>query len=145
MVIRKQKARELAMQVMYLWDNQGAADMEMARCFIEDSTDDAIIRREALALAEAAWEQRHSADRWVQRLAPEWPPHRQPAVDRNLLRLAVFEMINTPTPPRVVIDQAIRMAKTFSTEQSAAFVNGVLDAILKEHRSLTAGQEPGTC
>ena len=85
-----------------------------------------------------AWEHRQTADRWVERVAPQWPPHRQPAVDRNVLRMAVWELVNTPTPPKVVIDEAIELAKHFSTELSASFVNGVMDAILKEHRALTS-------
>jgi N utilization substance protein B len=58
-------------------------------------------------------------------------------VDRNLLRLAIWEITNTVTPPKVIIDEAIELAKQFSTEQSAAFVNGVLDSVLKEHQKLT--------
>ena len=70
---------------------------------------------------------------------PQWPPRRQPGVDRSLIRLAIYEMTSTDTPPRVVLDEAIELAKEFSTEQSPAFVNGVLDAVLKEHESLTRG------
>jgi N utilization substance protein B len=75
----------------------------------------------------------------MERLAPQWPPRRQPAVDRNVLRLAIWELTNTSTPPKVIIDEAIELAKAFSTEQSAAFVNGVLDAVLKEHQSVIRG------
>jgi transcription antitermination protein NusB len=64
-------------------------------------------------------------------------------VDRNLIRLAVWEMTNTATPPKVIIDEAIELAKQFSTEQSAAFVNGVLDSVLKEHEKLTEGGPSG--
>jgi N utilization substance protein B len=52
--------------------------------------------------------------------------------------MGVWELVNTTTPPKVVIDEAIELAKHFSTEQSASFVNGVMDAILKEHRALTS-------
>ena len=82
----------------------------------------------------ATWEQRETIDPWIERLAPQWPPRRQPLVDRNLIRLAVWELTNTQTPPKVVIDEAIELAKQFSTEHSPAFVNGVLDAVLKEHQ-----------
>jgi len=53
-------------------------------------------------------------------------------VDRNILRLAVWELTSADTPPKVVIDEAIELAKAFSTEHSPAFVNGVLDAVLHE-------------
>jgi len=46
-------------------------------------------------------------------VAPQWPPYRQPAVDRNVLRMAVWELVNTSTPPKVVIDEAIELAKHF--------------------------------
>jgi N utilization substance protein B len=141
-MIKKRRIRELAMQVLFLWDTQGQSDAQMARQVLGDGTEDVELRRQAFELATAAWEQREVADRWVERLAPQWPPHRQPAVDRNLLRLAIHEMINTTTPPKVVIDEAIELAKHFSTEQSASFVNGVLDSILKEHQALTSTDLP---
>ncbi|HEV8607511.1 MAG TPA: transcription antitermination factor NusB [Tepidisphaeraceae bacterium] len=143
---RKSKIRELAMQILFLWDTQNNSDPGMARQVLADATDDESLREQALEMATAAWEHRQTADRWVERVAPQWPPHRQPAVDRNVLRMAVWELTNSSTPPKVVIDEAIELAKHFSTEQSASFVNGVMDAILKEHRALTSSApqvEPG--
>jgi N utilization substance protein B len=136
--VNKRKIRELAMQILFLWDTQNSSDIGMARQVTSDATEDIDLREKALEMASAAWEHRQTADRWVERVAPQWPPHRQPAVDRNVLRMAVWEMTNTSTPPKVVIDEAIELAKHFSTEQSASFVNGVMDAILKEHRALTS-------
>jgi N utilization substance protein B len=87
-------------------------------------------------------------DERLERLAPQWPPRRQPGVDRSLLRLAVWELTNADTPPKVVIDEAIELAKKFSTEQSPAFINGVLDAVLREHRTMIGetneGQRPSS-
>jgi N utilization substance protein B len=134
----KRKIRELAMQILFLWDTQNNSDLGMARQVTSDATEDADLREKSLEMASAAWEYRQTTDRWVERVAPQWPPYRQPAVDRNVLRMAVWELINTNTPPKVVIDEAIELAKHFSTEQSASFVNGVMDAILKEHRALTS-------
>jgi len=125
------------MQILFLWDTHNSSDVGMAKQVTSDATDDVELREAALEMASAAWEHRQTADRWMQRVAPQWPPHRQPAVDRNVLRMAVWELVNTSTPPKVVIDEAIELAKHFSTEQSASFVNGVMDAILKEHRALT--------
>lgn len=138
----KHKTRELAMQVLFLWDTHGSMDRETAVQVAADATGDEAMRRDALAIATGAWENRETADRWMERLAPQWPPRRQPAVDRNVLRLAIWELTSSPTPPKVVIDEAIELAKSFSTEQSAAFVNGVLDAVLKEHKALTGGLAP---
>jgi N utilization substance protein B len=137
---KKRKARELAMQVLFLWDTNGDNNDVLAAQVVNDGTHDDDVRRDALAMAAAAWNGRDVADRWVGRLAPQWPPRRQPGVDRSILRLAVWELTGgTQTPPKVVIDEAIELAKEFSTEQSPAFVNGVLDSILKEFRQITEG------
>lgn len=125
------------MQVLFLWDTHGVADADMARQAAHDGSGDPVLRQHAIDMANGAWEQRETADRWVERIAPRWPAARQAAIDRSLLRLGVWELTNTDTPPKVVIDEAIELAKTFSTEQSAGFVNGVLDAILKEHKEVT--------
>ncbi|MDB5305617.1 MAG: NusB antitermination factor [Phycisphaerales bacterium] len=124
------------MQVLYLWDTNGDKDLDQAKQSVADGSDDEPVRQAALDMAGGTWDQREVIDKWVERIAPQWPPRRQPAVDRNLLRLAVWELTNVDTPPKVVIDEAIELAKEFSTEQSPAFINGVLDAVLKEHQSL---------
>jgi N utilization substance protein B len=142
-MLRKRKTRELAMQVMFLWDSNGDPDAELARRITDEGTDDQTIRESALEMARGTWEQRASIDQQVERLAPQWPPRRQPGVDRNLIRLAVWELTNAQTPPKVVLDEAIELAKKFSTEQSPAFINGVLDAVLREHLALTGTQAPG--
>lgn len=120
------------MQILFLWDSLGQQDASAAQQVAADNCDDAALRLRALEMASATWAHRDVSDRWVLRLAPHWPIHRQPIVDRNLLRLAIWELTSTNTPPKVAIDEAIELAKQFSTEQSAAFVNGVLDAVLKE-------------
>ena len=130
------------MQVLFLWDVHGINDEEMARQLTHDVIDDPATRQQALEMAKGAWWQREAVDQWIERLAPQWPPRRQPSVDRNVIRLAVWELTNTQTPPKVVIDEAIELAKQYSTEQSAAFVNGVLDTVLKEHRALVSDTHP---
>jgi len=125
--------------VLFLWDAHGTSDTEMALHALAgdaDASDDD--RRAGLALAEGAWGQRQASDQWVERLAPQWPPRRQPPVDRNILRLAMWELTNTDTPPKVAIDEAIELAKRFSTDQSPAFVNGVLDAVLRERKAIVS-------
>jgi N utilization substance protein B len=130
----KRKSRELAMQILFSWDAHGDTNAEMADRIVTDGTDEPAVRRRALDMAAAAWEARERIDEWVVRLAPQWPTRRQPSVDRALIRLAVWELTGSDTPPKVVLDEAIEMAKQFSTEQSPAFINGVLDAVLKEHQ-----------
>jgi N utilization substance protein B len=137
-MLKKRKTREIAMQVLFVWDANGSDDPEAARRVVEGGSPEEDIRRAALELATAAWKQREITDPWVERIAPQWPTRRQPGVDRALIRLAVWEMTAGGTPPKVAIDEAIELAKQFSTEQSPSFVNGVLDAILKEQRALTS-------
>jgi N utilization substance protein B len=74
-------------------------------------------------------------DERIGRHAEHWRIERMPAVDRNLLRLAVYEMTYAGTPPAVAIDEALELARKFSNEESVQFVNGVLDAV---HRELTS-------
>lgn len=70
-------------------------------------------------------------DALITRRSDNWKLERMPVVDRNILRLAAWELLRTPTPPAVVIDQAIELARRFSGDESARFVNGVLDALRK--------------
>ena len=133
------------MQVLFLWDTSGESDPVLA-AQVGGGADDAVsdeIRREGLQRATRAWDARTTSDAWIERLAPQWPPRRQPGVYRSILRLAAWELTGGQTPPKVVIDEAIELAKSFSTEQSPAFVNGVLDAMHKEHKALTA-ETPAT-
>jgi N utilization substance protein B len=132
------KIRELAMQVLFLWDANGSIDLALGWQATDFGDFEEGLRMKALHMAEQTWAQRETIDAWVERLAPQWPPRRQPGVDRNILRLAIWELTNSATPPKVVLDEAIELAKEFSTEQSPSFVNGVLDAVLREKNALTA-------
>lgn len=74
-------------------------------------------------------------DGLIRQQAEHWRLERMPPVDRNILRLAVYEFLfETDVPKLVILDEAIELAKDFGTEQSGRFVNGVLDGILKSHR-----------
>jgi N utilization substance protein B len=142
MVYRKRKTREIAMQILFAWDSQATMDAGVGAQVAEDCSDDAEIRNEAMEIAKGAWEQIATIDPWIERLAPKWPPRRQPSVDRALIRMAAWELLNSQTPPKVVIAEAIELSKEFSTVQSAAFINGVLDSLLKEHQALTGKRAP---
>src|SRR5215212_3368609 len=138
----RHKVRELAIQVLFLWDTNGNSDPLTAGPVADQSGLSDEQRRDALEMAAGAWNAREQSDAWIERVAPQWPPRRQPGVDRAILRLAAWELTAGQTPPKVVIDEAIELAKSFSTEQSPAFVNGVLDALLREHQELTKGATP---
>src|SRR5215469_12451991 len=68
-------------------------------------------------------------DGWISQKSEHWRLERMPAVDRNILRMALFEMSKTDTPPAVVIDEALELARQFSGDESVPFINGVLDAV----------------
>jgi N utilization substance protein B len=71
-------------------------------------------------------------DERISAKSANWRIERMPAVDRNILRLAVFEMNQLKTPPAIVIDEALELARQFSGEESVAFINGVLDAVRRD-------------
>lgn len=85
----------------------------------------------AIEQAEAAWAHRATADAEFTELAPDWPAHRLAAVDRAILRLAHHELTAGSTPPKAAVAEAVELAKVFSGERSPAFVNGLLDKVLK--------------
>ncbi|MEL6497430.1 MAG: transcription antitermination factor NusB [Planctomycetota bacterium] len=124
--------RRVAFQVLFQMDITGETDAASLVGPVADERDlSASERDRAAALASDAYSTRASADAAVADLAPEWPPHRQPAVDRNVLRLAYHEMSSGSTPPKVAVSEAVKLAKEFSTEKSPAFVNAILDKLLK--------------
>ena len=126
--VSKLQARRCALQAMYELD-QGASPDSLAGTFADDAgtTDDAQALEQGRALAAMAWEFRDEADAALADLVTDWPAHRQPVVDRNVLRLAVYEMSRGGVPHALAIDQAVELAREFGGERSPAFVNAVLD------------------
>ena len=92
-------------------------------------------------MARRAWAARETADKAVAALSPDWPTHRQPVVDRTILRLAHYEMTSGKTPPKVAINEAVELAKEFSTEKSPMFINGVLDKIFRSLKTTTKTED----
>lgn len=139
--------RRFAFQALYQLDAVPDAEVEQIRTSI-DSADDLKPAEvdKALTLARDAFEHRADADSEITKLAPEWPIHRQPAVDRALLRLAYYEMTRGTTPPKAAVSEAVKLAKEFSTEKSPAFVNAILDKLLKKvlEENPSAAQVPTT-
>jgi len=83
-------------------------------------------------LVRGATGQAAAIDERIAAKSEHWRLDRMPAVDRNILRLAVYEMTDVGTPPPVVIDEALELARKFSTDESVAFINGVLDAVRRD-------------
>ena len=135
---KRSASRRIALQAIYQAEVQGDTFIaQMLPTFISQATDDNDVRQLATLMACGAWDYRNDADEWAGRLIPRWTITRLAAVDRNILRLALWELTHQPqTPGKVVLDEAINMAKEYSTEDSSAFINGVLDAALKQHNLL---------
>ena len=119
------------MQVLYQIDAAGEADAATLLAGMDDGPDSEAVRHEAVELALAAWAAREQLDAEVGKVAADWPTHRQPPVDRAILRLAVHEMVAGRTPPKVAINEAVELAKQFSNENAPSFINGVLDKLHK--------------
>ena len=135
-VDKRTRARELAMQALYQLDVQGRDLLELLdEFFIENEPDDSI-RKFALDWSKGTWENLAQCDELIVASIIKWQLSRLSAVDKSILRLAVYQLKFCPDiPPRVVINEDIELAKKFSTAQSSAFVNGVLDAVLKKLKS----------
>lgn len=125
--------RRLAFQALYQFDAVPDSELERVRASIDIGGD---IKQsdvdKALNLARDAYEHRADADEAISKHAQEWPVHRQPAVDRALLRLAYYEMTRGTTPPKAAVAEAVKLAREFSTEKSPAFINAILDKLLKQ-------------
>ena len=129
----RRKSRELALQMLFQADMSGQTPDDVRRTFwAERSEVDRDTRGFADDLFRIATERAKEIDPLIERHAEHWRMERMPVVDRNILRLAVYEISHGGTPAAVAIDEALELARKFSNEESVQFVNGVLDAI---HRS----------
>lgn len=128
----RRKARELALQMLFENDIAGTAPAEMFQRNAELQKAPEGIREFTERLVEGTLAHRERLDDIITRQADHWRLARMPVVDRNILRLALFELLHEPATPRpVVIDEALEIAKRFSTPRSSQFINGILDGVLK--------------
>lgn len=133
--------RRLAFQTLYQLDARGGADAADVRASLEDEEGfRAAERARAFETALGAWEHRGEADGVMRELAPEWPAHRQATVDRAILRLAYFEMTRGGVAGKIIINEAVELAKTYGGEKSPGFVNALLD---KAFKRLPPAEAPG--
>ena len=129
-------ARTIAMQTLYQWDfNQ--ADKATALQYLEHNKQEfapAFDDHGFMAnLVVAVVESKDDIDQYITRYAPEWPIDQITMVDRNILRVGVYELVfSEDVPSKVAINEAIELAKAFGGQASGKFVNGVLGAIYKE-------------
>ncbi len=128
--------RKVAFQALFQLDARGERDSQAIRDSIDHDQDSGLSVKDldkASELALGAYGARSAADKEMLALAPTWPSHRQAAVDRAILRLAHFEIVSGKTSPKIAVNEAVELAKEFSTDKSPAFVNGLLDKVLKKY------------
>ena len=141
----RHRSRQRALQVMFLSDARGQPIGEALEAFYatlsseEDQPEPAPRDEFMEALVRGASSSSEQIDSLIRGKSEHWRLERMPVVDRNILRLAIYEMRDVKTPAPVVIDEALELARQFSGDESVAFINGVLDAI---HKDVAPGEHP---
>ncbi len=134
----RHRAREAALQILYQWEVGRVDPARAAATYFDlqwpdETPADQTLRRFATSLACDTVERVGAADELIADTAERWRPERMALIDRLILRMSVAEMMRDPgTPPAVIINEALELAKTFSTAESARFINGMLDAIRRK-------------
>jgi N utilization substance protein B len=133
---RRSRAREVVLQLLYQADHNPHEETEKVRQFLRRRLRDLPLEQFAEGLYRGTLERRAEIDARLAAVAENWSVERMAAVDRNIMRLGAYELLfQSDTPLRVVIDEAIELAKRYGTAESPAFVNGILDR-------LAASREP---
>ena len=134
---RRRKARETALQFLYQLDVRSSDDLtSQAAEFWSRHPADPGARAFAEELVGGTKQNQGKIDGLIAQSAEHWDLERMSAVDRNILRAAVYELLWHPeVPPKVAINEAIEIAKKFGTQESSRFINGVLDRIAREFRA----------
>ena len=126
----RRRARELAMQALFYMDANQDASSQMLERFCENFTPPQKVRPFFLKLVNGVLKTRPQIDTLIERFSKNWSVQRMSRVDRNVMRIAVFEILFCPDiPPKVSINEAIDIGKKFGTEDSGAFINGIVDSI----------------
>ncbi len=133
----RRKARETALQVLYLLDIRGRMTDEEIEDVAGELKIEGSARDYCIMLIKGVKERIGEIDRLVEGYSENWTITRMAVVDRNILRLAVYELLYChDIPYKVVIDEAVELAKRFGAEDSGAFINGILDRIAREHTAV---------
>jgi len=125
------KSREFALQMMFQWEIGRQEPKRIEDGFWRIARAEKTTKEFANQLFEGAVAEANHLDDLVAAKAENWRPERMAVIDRAILRLAAYELRQAKTPPKVVLNESIELAKKFSSEDSAGFVNGVLDALVR--------------
>ncbi|MCL4466594.1 MAG: transcription antitermination factor NusB [Chloroflexi bacterium] len=141
----RRRARVLALQALYEADTVGHPVGEVLERLIEEGETDPDVAEFARALVAGVLNHLEPIDQTLSQAAPHWPLTQMAKVDKNVLRLAIFEVLfnNTAVPPKVAINEAVDLAKIFGGDSSGRFVNGVLGTVAGRGASrLPTPEEP---
>ncbi|MFA6272625.1 MAG: transcription antitermination factor NusB [Patescibacteria group bacterium] len=137
-------ARTIAMQSLYEWDFNDREDdvVKVLEHNLKEFAPDFDDKGFSESIVKGVVENRTEIDQLITKYAPEWPLDQITVVDRNVLRIGIFELKFSPEiPPKVAINEAIELAKTFGGESSGKFVNGVLGTIFKKMEEAGEGKK----
>jgi len=130
----RRKARELALQMLFQFDMAGNAPDMIVSTFEDFQKSKANTREFAEKIFRGTVTHIQEIDDMIQAQADNWRLSRMAVVDRNIIRMSIYEFMHeTDTPKLVIIDEAIEIAKKFGTQKSSQFINGILDGILKRY------------
>ena len=132
---RRSRAREVALQVLYQDDLNPQQEPVVTDEFLVARLKAPELVEFGRSLVAGVRRNREELDQLLERTADNWSLSRMAAADRNVLRLGAYELLFTDMPERVAINEAVELAKRYGSRQSAQFVNGILDRLLKEHRT----------
>jgi N utilization substance protein B len=137
----RRKSRQRALQILYSWDARRLPVEDAINAYYETLYSEERPERDPFvaSLVHGVVENLTEVDEQITKHAEHWRMERMPAVDRNILRLAVYEMSRGGAPAPVAIDEALELARKFSGEESVQFVNGVLDAVNRDLQKGRAG------
>lgn len=128
------RCREIALQLLYMAEQNDTLDGLAAQRFIARRLRDRKLHDAVIDIVDGVQRHQEEVDGLISRLAQNWSLERMAAIDRNILRLGAYEMLHCPqVPPKVAINEAVEMAKRYSTAQSSRFVNGILNQVFQHH------------
>jgi len=122
------------MQTLYEWDFQKNKNInDIIQRNIEFFKDDELDTGYIFGITQGVIEKINELDKKIQKAAPQWPLNQIPILDKTLLRLSAYELIYTDDiPPKVAINEAVELGKTFGSDNTSKFINGVLGTLYKE-------------
>ena len=132
---KRRTARELALKFLYQTEfNSNSPDSEL-NSFCDRSNVSEEVQNFTQALIKNILFHKKEVDELLEKISANWAPDRMAVIDKNILRLGICELLFDPTtPPKVVINEAVEIAKKFGTEESPDFINGILDKVFKDSK-----------